>query len=1387
MKTPAFGSMFALALAVALNVASGTAHAQGRPVGCTGPNDTLQQPTTPGATDLSIQGKLDGNGNVVEKKVCTVTAGTYKWRHVNILKGAELKFDDADIHFWARGILVEDGGTLTVGTAAAPIGAKGVVTFHLWGADANKSGTLPDAKNVGITCLSTTTASPCGIPDAFWNSNIHAGMDMMAPVADAKRISSLPGAASYPPKRFDDYFYAYDPLAYDNGEETLTKRVGYFGHKVIGVSYGGTLQMYGKKGVAAGNVDESSGGNTWVRLNQSIGGDNVGEKCDAGSCTLALERAVDWVKGDQIVVTTTDYLPGHSEQLEIIDVDQATKTLVTVKQKIQWRHSGSAYDISNVPSRLGLGASRKTVETRAVVGLLTRSIRIVSAGDTANDDFPAEPTWSATSPAGYFFGGQVIARQGFKTFEMSGVELYQLGQGGKIGHYPVHFHHARRTTEGTFVRDTSIHDSNTRWIVLHGTQDLTLQRNVGYKSIGHGFYLEDGTEINNKLIGNVGVFARAAIDNEQNPRKIPGILAAKQAKAWDPNPNLLVDEAVPFYSDFDHPAVFWIMNAWNEFAYNVASGAGSCGVCYWVLPGATSGMSRHMAWDGYASLQTDATMKDPTARAGLTPLKRFVGNQCSTAQVSFNVVANTTACYGIAPPGAVITDGMKPVVKAIENPLAPDACKQSNQLLPDGSGLVPWACMYPNADNPTPAHVKANEYYPQIGGGGRFPTKCASENGDCSGTTQCSGANLAACMLTVIDNYTSSFHWAETNFAAIWLRKDWYLVQNSALTDVINGGLTFVTGGGYTDADVIPGHWALLYKSVFVGETQSNNPLASIASPVNNQAGALKCETGGGQGNHCLISKEGVSFPKGNFGVNQRMFNIYDGPAYQDSNAYLNIKTTTLDCAPGVSEGANSNCGSSKFLQGPITGVPRDGTRCYLPHAAIGWKQPNGFYYPPAFHSDNLFFDAVDIRHYVIQPLFVDGSYKTNAKASWEQYCNFTSDMFINWTDIDRQTELNDDDGSLTGYQNTISVNKDPFFTAPREATECASDDTVNTSPYDYVSTVLYPGCLLDGTCGNVHPAWDPNGLIPAWNKDCGSAFCYGVPLYRQLTTGTEKKSFPAYAPQIRMAGQGTGQRSTLSTNNGTYYIDTTVGVNAQSKDTPGALRVTSLNVFQELQTYYVALLFAKDNTKQTYQFYVGPGFDKTKDLWAVRAHVAADPPTYDRVDTPASWSVDVANGIATVTISMEGAKSKDGYSFKSQYLEAQHNGCQPSSFCTPSPATFTKGSETPSSCGCTGGTDPISKMCTQSVCAWAGNDPECPAGGCWGFAFKLPKGFQTDQPVDLTNLRACFDKKKGWDVKWVNAGSKNGVDNDPLGSDIAGKSPVCYKAPVFPDDFCPE
>ena len=362
--------------------------------------------------------------------------------------------------------------------------------------------------------------------------------------------------------------------------------------------------------------------------------------------------------------------------------------------------------------------------------------------------------------------------------------------------------------------------------------------------------------------------------------------------------------------------------------------------------------------------------------------------------------------------------------------------------------------------------------------------------------------------MTVLDHYTSAFNWASGNISAVWLRPQWYLLDNSVLSDVQNGALTFVTGGDYTQSSIIPGYWALARNTVFIGNTQTDNPYASNAGPFN-KGGPVACDNGASPGGYCLNSKEGVSLPLVNFMVNQKMLNIYDGPNYQDSDIFLDITTT--------------DCTGDQCIYGSSTqGIRKGPSRCYLPNAAIAWKQPNGFFYPPAFHSTNLFFDNVEIRHYVIAPLFKaplgvtpaqnfgqGGTYLTDldgitvggkktVQGVADAYCGSLgavgppniSNFFTGFTGIDRQTELSDDDGSLTGLSNsllqpippnppnplkqTISVNEDEFFASPVETAECLSNTgiaaskacsapdvkvpaaTAKTSPYDYVVTVVY-------------------------------------------------------------------------------------------------------------------------------------------------------------------------------------------------------------------------------------------------------------------------------------------------------------------------------------------
>ena len=1383
---------------------------------------TLCHAANPPACSTGILPQGNGGDIDVTGGTCYVDASNspYNYGNINIYGAGTLCFVDRgegkNIDFWVKNILVEDNGSLLSSDATQCAGGKASVfgggakpatlTIHLYGPDQGPGKNGAAGPGQGILCHSGRPgATHCGIPDTVWGTNTPK---IPAPPTCTK--SQLPG-------NVNDCFYNYDALIYDT-KQTNEGTVGYFGYKVLGVSYNGTLQLFGAKGATYSSLKPSQSGTSWARLAADA---NPGQQ--GGGKTLTLDRKVDWVTGDKIVVTTTDYLPAHSEQRQIAMIDNSSGvSVITLTTALKYPHNGTTFDTSAVPDGIGpdkdpngdpnfkcSGAQTKCIETRAAVGLLTRSISIVSEGDSYNTPLPA-PGSQCTNPPDpmqpnscQYFGGHTIVRQGFAAFQMQGVEFRQLGQGARIMHYPVHFHMARQTPQpdgneflGTFVADSSIWDSMTRWITIHATEGVTLSRNVGYMSIGHGFYLEDGDETENRLYSNLGVLARAAVENganqQLNPRKVPGILSGL-GHHYDPG-----NDEVPFHADADHPTVFWITNGWNDFQYNMAAGATACGMCYWLPPTMNSGASRGQHFDSYAGEQWYQTLKlqtpgddtcksddrnqsivtDDDTRAGISPLMNFVGNSCTAAQNSLITVGNTAPCYGVTDPNNASYPRMRPIF----NDLAPD---------------------FPYNPKCKPFTKDADNYYPKVAQvKGRQATVCPGGKDDnCAGAAPPCAYDAvsdpgmgqeAFCTATVIDHYTSSFTWADTNVASIWLRPQWYLVSNSAITDAQNGGLTFVSGGGYTGADEIRGYWALAHKDVFVGNTQSNTkPFTMNAGPFNGLTGGLKCDPALNT-KYCLNKDEGMVMPLSNFAINQRLFNIYDGPAFESANAYLDISPTYLtDCKPG--DQGSKDCQNAGWMYGRMPGVLIDSQatkdQCYLPNAAIGWKQPNAFYYPPAFHSDQLFFKDVATRHFVIEPLFHPGTYTDWAELISQRYCTPTT-FSPDYTDIDRQTELSDDDGSLTGLlgskgadspatsQPSISVNKDAFFKAPVETAECASDivnnmpapdppggmctysdpksgealcATANTSPYHYVTTVEFPCvwpdnkgpdgapnglCCKDNGHGSCVPTCGDGGTGQAecWANACENEHCFGVPLYRE-----DKNPNETSAPFIKMAGQATFQRSTLTLDHGTYFMDTSVSWHTQQNASPPG---DQKNVFAGGYTYATFLLYAEPGTKQTYQYYVGTDFN-TATLILVRVHWRDNPPKFDTGDPIAQCSdkvksqcymFDTSKGYLTVILDMSQIST-----FAKDYDDAKAEHCAPVNYC------HWDGK----SCGCAHGND---DECSNACSNWAVKDVNCPNGGCYGFEFKLPDGFVAkDQAMNTPPQFKCFnpDPMKGGDAYW--------------------------------------
>lgn len=132
--------------------------------------------------------------------------------------------------------------------------------------------------------------------------------------------------------------------------------------------------------------------------------------------------------GDQIIVTTTDYLPSHSEQMTL--AADAVGNKITLTKGLNFPHNAAVFNLS---TRLPMGANLTdltSVETRAAVGLLSRSISIVGEKDMFMDPFPPAVVPPNPDNPSYIFGGHVVIRQGFQQVQIQGVQFSHLGQGG---------------------------------------------------------------------------------------------------------------------------------------------------------------------------------------------------------------------------------------------------------------------------------------------------------------------------------------------------------------------------------------------------------------------------------------------------------------------------------------------------------------------------------------------------------------------------------------------------------------------------------------------------------------------------------------------------------------------------------------------------------------------------------------------------------------------------------------------------------------------------------------------------------------------------------------------------------------------------------------------
>jgi hypothetical protein len=1228
------------------------------------------------------------NVNILENRTNKTKGGLYV---VDTGKVVELRFPS---------MLIEKGGTLQAGSACNPFGRQaGKLTIGIYGTDPSDEARVA-SPTPGIQCQTS--------PDQE-NRCFPAGRDYAENFYCTQTNSDDPCWSKTRP--------AADPnnaLLEEYGKLNFDPTS--FGYKVLGVSYGGSLNLFGFKGalplqspagatIAAGENDhcpvptQSSldaaemrawanlSGSSWVRL------DGLNE----ARTQLSLDRPVkDWQAGDQIVVGTTDWYPGHNELRTIRSISDDGTTITVCRpttggtgpggcpdsavaaDALDYPHHASIFDARTLAGAeyTQSGLNRTAVDLRATVGLLSRSIQIRSLGDAADKEFPGvdecllRAGGSKPKPSCYF-GGHVMVRQGFKAAQIQGVEFKQLGQGGRIGHYPMHFHLAKSTAytgKKAFVKDSAVWDSMTRFQVLHGSHDVTLSRNVGFASIGHGYYLEDASEIDNRLCYNLGLSARGALkefyEAQAEPanwtgsppapsllaRYVPPILDGACAGPQSSDCQLFHGTRVPqirLGSDAFMPVMFWTMNAANELVGNAAVGVHGLGSCYWLLSSGVSGPSfHHHRFDGLASYN----------RAGnyQAPLRRFRGNTCTTAATALSAQAEIPpASWDSARDDPYAVAGYT----AIRNPYLeqPEAVLSEQFARPAVKGNF-----QPIAPN-------------KAGTGGGLFTNCAQQArfGDQTNGLQ---PNTKSCVVSVIDRFATSYNWAQVNFSAVWLRPWFYLFSNAALTDQLFGGLTFVTGGSWMQ--VPPAYFSIAKNGLYIGTSQSDertNRYARRAGPVFPISAATDLKSfapcSRGDKTTCNIDLEGTGYWQGGAYNPKRLISIYDGPHFADGNLFLNVgawKCAVQPCQgkqPGectLPDGGECGIYASTRQPSVTTNGNTDPSQMLVIDAAVGWKQNNGFYYPPAFAYRHSAFlkkvpDALQslnkcadragdlslgsCRHNVVDRTL---KYITGNMQDLTGAATISSGSGLDIGPIDFQTFLADLDASLTGASGVIaagpectcgescvtadghagtcgrrddqqpcrcevtlpttSLSRNAFFDAPGQNDECLSFG-LQSSPYQFVTSVM----------AELEDSVAPGMTTYATHTDGAWPSRPGVAIYRQWRLANESSD----AGQVCARGVASTERSTFMVGPDVYhapsltqsfppgfggqpgqlyYIDTSSGRQSTLCYRPGTVEFDSAR-FTKNVTYVLYHLFARNDAKISYQLFVGDGVRSVADV----------------------------------------------------------------------------------------------------------------------------------------------------------------------------------------------
>jgi hypothetical protein len=305
---------------------------------------------------------------------------------------------------------------------------------------------------------------------------------------------------------------------------------------------------------------------TWLKL---------GQTARKGDRSLPLAEPVEgWRVGDSIIVTATQTHNNGRER-------------GTLRPGAKGRQAFTEERIITALSDRSLTLDRPLAETHEVRGEYR--------GEVAN--LSRNVVIESADPDGV--RGHSMYHRG-SSGSISYAEFRHLGKEGVLGKYSLHFHLVGASMRGSSVIGASIWDSGNRWITIHGTNYLLVRDCVGYRSVGHGFYLEDGSEAYNVLDRNLAVQAFAG-------KALPG-------------------QFLPF--DHNDGAGFWWANSLNSFTRNVAVECDRYGYRYEATPGQDGRLVRPVRRPAGAAEEVDIRT---------LPFVRFDGNEAHTQLYGMNM------------------------------------------------------------------------------------------------------------------------------------------------------------------------------------------------------------------------------------------------------------------------------------------------------------------------------------------------------------------------------------------------------------------------------------------------------------------------------------------------------------------------------------------------------------------------------------------------------------------------------------------------------------------------------------------------------------------------------------------------------------------------------